>query len=79
MNERKILFMAVKIVNTEAKVSAPKRTITIKGAIIDKLRFVDDTGDVTDKVFEQIPDDLDTIDVKISLELPEVMDLSEDE
>lgn len=71
--------MAVKIVNTEAKVSAPKRTITIKGAIIDQLRFVDDTGDVTDKVLEQIPNDLDTIDIKISLELPEVMDLSEEE
>lgn len=71
--------MAVKIVNTEAKVSAPKRTITIKGAIIDQLRFVDDTGDVTDKVLEQIPNDLDTIDVKISLELPEIMDLSKNE
>ena len=66
--------MAVKITNTEARISAPKRTITIKGAVIDQLRFVDNTGNVTDKVLEQIPENLETIDVKITLELPEEID-----
>ena len=61
--------MAVTVKNTESKVTAPKRTITVKGAIVNDLRFVDETGDVTSQVLEQIPKDLQTIDVKISIEL----------
>lgn len=66
--------MAVKITNTDAKVSAPKRTISIKGAVVKDLKFVDETGDVTDMVLEQIPVNLETIDVKITLELPNEVD-----
>lgn len=61
--------MAVTVKNTESKVTAPKRTITVKGAVVNDLRFVDETGDVTSQVLEQIPKDLQTIDVKISIEL----------
>lgn len=61
--------MAVTVKNTESKVTAPKRTITVKGAVVKDLRFVDETGDVTSQVLEQIPEDLQTIDVKISIEL----------
>ena len=61
--------MEVTVKNTESKVTAPKRTITVKGAVVNDLRFVDETGDVTSKVLEQIPKDLQTIDVKISIEL----------
>lgn len=66
--------MAVKVTNTDAKVSAPKRTITIKGAVIKELKFVDETGDVTNVVLEEIPENLETIDVKITLELPDEID-----
>ena len=62
-------YMAVAVKNTESKVTAPKRTITVKGAVVNDLRFVDETGDVTSQVLEQIPKDLQTIDVKISIEL----------
>ena len=62
-------YMAVTVKNTESKVTAPKRTITVKGAVVNDLRFVDETGDVTSQVLEQIPKDLQTIDVKISIEL----------
>ena len=61
--------MAVTVKNTESKVTAPKRTITVKGAVVNNLRFVDETGDVTSQVLEQIPKDLQAIDVKISIEL----------
>ena len=40
---------------------------------------MDETGDVTDQVLSAIPEDFKTINVKISLELPEALDLSEDE
>ena len=63
--------MAIKITNTDAKVSVPKRTITIKGAVVKDLRFVDETGDVTNMVLDEIPENLETIDVKITLELPD--------
>lgn len=66
--------MAVKIKNTDARISTPKRTITIKGAIVKELRFVDETGDVTDTVLEQIPENLETIDAKITLELHDEVD-----
>lgn len=68
MNERKILFM-VSIKETKGSITAPKRNITVKGAIIKDLRFVDETGDVTAQVLEQIPENLETIDIKISIEL----------
>ncbi len=61
--------MSVTVKNIESKVTTPKRTITVKGAIVKDLKFVDETGDVTSQVFEQIPEDLQTIDVKISIEL----------
>ena len=77
MNERKILFM-VSIKETESKVTSAKKNITIKDAIVSELRFVDETGDVTDQVLSAIPVDFKTINVKLSLEIPEVMDLSED-
>lgn len=61
--------MAVTVKNTESKVTAAKRTITVKDAVVKELRFVDESGDVTNQVLEQIPDGLETINVKISIEL----------
>lgn len=62
----------VDIKETKGSVTAPKRNITVKGAIVKDLRFVDETGDVTQQVLEQIPEGLDTINVKISIELENV-------
>ena len=62
----------VDIKETKGSITAPKRNITVKGAIVNDLRFVDETGDVTQQVLEQIPEGLDTINVKISIELETV-------
>lgn len=62
----------VNIKETKGSVTVPKRNITVKGAIVKGLRFVDETGDVTQQVLEQIPEGLDTINVKISIELETV-------
>lgn len=64
--------MAVTVKNTESKMTCAKRTITVKDAIVKDLKFVDETGDVTNQVLEQIPEGLDTINVKISIELETV-------
>lgn len=68
----------VSIKETESKVTAAKKNITVKDALVSELRFVDETGDVTEQVLSAIPEDFKTINIKISLELPEVIDLSED-
>ena len=62
----------VDIKETKGSITAPKRNITVKGAIVKDLRFVDETGDVTQQVLEQIPEGLDIINVKISIELETV-------
>lgn len=61
----------LQIKETPSKVSAPKKTITVKGAIVDNLKFVDETGDITSEVLSAIPDEFETIDIKITLELQE--------
>lgn len=69
----------VSIKETESKVTAARKNITIKDALVSELKFVDETGDVTDQVLSAIQEEFKTINIKITLELPEVMDLSEDE
>lgn len=64
----------VSIKETESKVTAAKKNITIKDAIVKELRFVDETGDVTEQVLSAIPEGFETINVKISLELPDEVD-----
>ena len=59
------------IKETPSKVSAPKKTITVKGAIVKDLKFFDETGDITSDVLSAIPEEFESIDLKITLELPE--------
>lgn len=59
----------VSIKETESKVTSPKKSITIKDALVSELRFVDESGDVTDQVLSAIPKDFKAINVKITLEL----------
>ena len=59
----------VSIKETESKITSAKKNITIKDALVSE----------TDQVLSAIPEDFKTINVKITLELPEVMDLSENE
>ena len=61
----------VSIKETESKVVAGKKNITIKDAIVSELRFVDKTGDVTNQVLSAIPKEFKTINIKISLDLPD--------
>lgn len=56
---------------SESKVVFGKKNITIKDAIVKDLRFVDETGDVTEQVLAAIPSDYETVTVKISLEIPD--------
>lgn len=59
----------VQIKDIESKVSNAKKNITIKNAVVKELRFVDETGDVTNQVLEAIPKNVETITIKISVDL----------
>ena len=61
----------VKISNSSSKHVAAKRTITINDALVRELKFVDETGDVTEQVLSEIPSGINTINVKITIELPD--------
>lgn len=61
----------VQIKETESKTTAARKNITIKDALVSELRFVDETGDVTEQVLSAIPSEYKTINIKISLELPD--------
>ncbi|MCM1233003.1 MAG: hypothetical protein NC489_23000 [Ruminococcus flavefaciens] len=65
----------VSIKETESKIVVGKKNITIKGALVSELRFVDETGDVTEQVLSAIPSEFKTINVKITLELPDEVDV----
>ncbi len=62
----------VQVKDIEPKVSNAKKNITIKDVVVKELRFVDETGDVTNQVLEAIPSGIDTITVKISIKLPDI-------
>lgn len=61
----------VKISNSSSKHVAAKRTITINDALVRELKFVDETGDVIEQVLSEIPSGISTINVKITIELPD--------
>lgn len=69
----------VSIKKIESKQTCAKKNITIKDALVSELRFVDETGDVTEQVLSAIPEDFKTINIKITLELSDEVDLAEDE
>lgn len=69
----------VSIKETESKVTTAKKNITIKDALVSQLRFVDESGDVTDQVLSAIPPEFKTINVKITLELPDESDTTDED
>ena len=69
----------VSIKETESKVTAAKKNITIKDALVSQLKFVDESGDVTDQVLSAIPPEFKTINVKITLELPDESDTTDED
>lgn len=67
----------IKINETEKKVTAPKRVIKLENISVKDLKLIDaETGeDLSQQVIEAIP--FNTIDFKISFEIPE--DVESDE
>ena len=63
----------IKISNTESKTTPAKKNIQLKNISVKDLRLIDtDTGkDISQEVINEIPDEIDTINFKITIELPD--------
>ena len=63
----------IKISNTESKTTPAKKNIQLKSISVKDLRLIDtDTGeDISQEVINEIPDEIDTINFKITIELPD--------
>lgn len=63
----------IKISNTESKTTPAQKNIQLKNISVKDLRLIDtDTGeDISQEVINEIPDEIDTINFKITIELPD--------
>lgn len=61
----------IKVKDTEAKMSVPKRTITVTGVSIEDGILVDESGEIVYLIEERLPEGVEVFDIKITVELPE--------
>ena len=62
-----------KIKEVDAKVSPRKKNLELKNISVKDLKLIDtDTGeDITEAVIKEIPAGIETVDFKLSFELPD--------
>lgn len=64
----------IKVRNTEKKTTIPKRNITISNVTISDGKFVDEDGDITERLLSELsdlPNPDEEFTIKISVELDE--------
>ena len=61
----------IKVTETPEKTTTAKRNIKLEGIYVKNLKFVDETGDITQQVLDEIPDGIEQINFKITVEIPE--------
>lgn len=64
----------IKITTSQEKLTPAKKNIKLDGIFVKDLKFVDETGDITQQVVDELPDGTSQVGFKITVELP-----SEDE
>ena len=60
----------IKITESEQKVTPPKKSIKLDGIYVKDLKFVDETGDITQQVIDALPEGTEQVGFKITVELP---------
>ena len=66
----------IKITKTKEKLTPAKQNIQLDGIYVKDLKFVDETGDITQRVIEALPEGTEQVGFKITVELP--LDSEED-
>ena len=62
--------MAIKITESEEKIVAAKKSIKLDGIFVKDLKFVDETGDITQQVIDALPEGTTEVGFKITVESP---------
>lgn len=60
----------IKITKTEEKLTPAKQNIKLDGIFEKDLKFVDETGDITQQVLDALPEGTEQVGFKITVELP---------
>lgn len=62
-----------KVKEVESKVTPKKKNLELKNISVNDLRLIDtDTGeDITEKVIAEIPSGIETVDFKLTFEIPD--------
>lgn len=61
--------MAMKITTSGQKTTPAKKNIKLDGILVKDLKFVDETGDITQQVIEALPEGTEKVNFKITVEL----------
>lgn len=64
----------IKVTTSQEKLTPAKKNIKLDGIFVKDLKFVDETGDITQQVIDELPEGTSQVGFKITVELP-----SEDE
>ena len=59
----------IKITESEQKVTPAKKSIKLDGIFVKDLKFVDETGDITQQVIDALPEGTEQVGFKITVEL----------
>lgn len=62
--------MAIKITKSEGKFIPAKKKITVNEILVNELKFVNETGDITKQVIDALPVGVNKVSFTISVELP---------
>ena len=60
----------IKITESEQKVTPAKKSIKLDGIYVKDLKFVDETGDITQQVIDALPEGTEQVGFKITVEIP---------
>ena len=60
----------IKITKTEEKLTPAKQNIKLDEIFVKDLKFVDETGDITQQVLDALPEGTEQVGFKITVELP---------
>ena len=59
----------IKISESAERFTPAKKNIQVNDVYVKDLKFVDETGDITQQVIEAIPSEIDKVSFKITIEL----------
>lgn len=60
----------IKITHSQEKLTPAKKNIKLDGIFVKDLKFVDETGDITQQVIDALPEGISEVGFKITVELP---------